>query len=74
MADHEDIKRGSKSDFSFLKERIFEAAVNPFKVVYIIIRVKDFVYLVVDYKHYEDTFQYNSLSQCSKHPFKVQTK
>ena len=59
--------------FSFLKERIFEAAVNPFKVVYIIIRVKDFVYLVVDY-NYQDTFQYNSLSQCSKHPFKVQTK
>ena len=50
------IKKGSDSDFSCPKERISEAAVNPSKVVYFIIHVKDFVYLVVDYKHYEDTF------------------
>ena len=29
--------------------------VNPSKVVYVRIHVKDFVYLVVDYKHYKET-------------------
>ena len=54
------IKKGRDSDFSCPEERSFEVAVNPFKVVYIRIQVKDFVYLVVDCKHCKDTFQYIS--------------